>query len=74
MKRSSHRVLTEVTARAERLRPVLDELATLPASQAAVALNKSKVPSTGGGHWFAGQVISLRKRLVASPQRYPCPV
>ena len=57
MKRSNHRVLTEAIARAERLRPVLDELATLPASLAAVALNKCKVPSTGGGQWFAAQVV-----------------
>jgi hypothetical protein len=65
----SHRILQAATDRAERLRPILDELAALTAIAAAAALNERNVPSPRGGRWYAVQVIRTRKRLAAGPPR-----
>ena len=58
-------MLPEAMARAERLRPIMNELRGLSAHQAAAVLNRRKVPSSKGGQWSWAQVISLRKRLAA---------
>jgi hypothetical protein len=66
---STHRFLSPENDRAERFRPILDELAALPADAAAAALNARKVPSPRGGRWYAAQVIRMRKRLAEGPRR-----
>ena len=53
----------EAAERAERLRQVFGELATLSARSAAQELNRRKIPAPAGGKWFAVQVIRVRKRL-----------
>jgi hypothetical protein len=64
--RSQHRLIAGAVARAEQLRPIMEELSKLSARQAAAVLNERKVPATGGGRWHSAQVIRLRKRLAAS--------
>ena len=56
----SDRTAAEATERAERLRPILTELADLSANRAAAELNRRKVATPAGGRWFATQVIRLR--------------
>ena len=57
--------------RAERLRPILTELADLSANRAAAELNRRKVATPAGGQWFATQVIRLRQRLELAGQGAP---
>jgi hypothetical protein len=64
-----HRILQAATDRATRFRPLLDELAALPAAAAVVALNERNIPSPRGGRWYEAQVIRMRKRLAADPRR-----
>jgi hypothetical protein len=53
----------EAAAFAERMRPVFAELEALSANQAAIALNKRRVPSAAGRKWSASQVVRVRQRL-----------
>ena len=53
----------EAMARAEALRPILTELADLPALTVAGELNRRKVKTPAGGKWHAVQVIRVRERL-----------
>jgi DNA invertase Pin-like site-specific DNA recombinase len=53
----------EAAERAERLRPVFDELAALSARKTAEELNRRGIAAPAGGRWFAAQVIRVRKRL-----------
>jgi DNA invertase Pin-like site-specific DNA recombinase len=55
----------EARQRAERLRPILTELAGLSANKAAAELNKREVPTPKGGQWHALTVMRLRQRLAA---------
>ena len=59
----SDKTAAEASERAERLRPVMAELAALSANQAAAELNRRNVATPSGGQWFATQVIRLRQRL-----------
>jgi hypothetical protein len=65
------RFLSAENERAERFRPILDELVALPADAAAATLDGRNVPSPRGGRWYAAQVIRMRKRLGAGPRRKP---
>jgi DNA invertase Pin-like site-specific DNA recombinase len=56
----SERSRKEADALAERMRPVMTELADLSAQQAAAELNRRKIASATGGKWYAGTVIRLR--------------
>jgi DNA invertase Pin-like site-specific DNA recombinase len=49
--------------RAEQLRPVLTELAGLPARKIAAVLNDRKIGTPTGGVWHAATVIRVQKRL-----------
>jgi DNA invertase Pin-like site-specific DNA recombinase len=53
--------------RAERLRPVLAELAHMSARAAAAELNKRKIETPSGGAWHAVSVIRVRERLQRPP-------
>ena len=53
----------EARERAEALRSVFEELATLSARKAAEELNARAVPTPAGGKWHATQVIRVRQRL-----------
>ena len=53
----------EAQERAEALRTVFDELATLSARKAAEELNTRGVAAPAGGKWHATQVIRVRQRL-----------
>ena len=53
----------EARERAEALRSVFEELATLLARKAAEELNARAVPTPAGGKWHATQVIRVRQRL-----------
>jgi DNA invertase Pin-like site-specific DNA recombinase len=59
----SERSRQEAATLAERMRPVMLELADLSAQQAAAELNRRKVASATGGKWYAATVIRLRQRL-----------
>ena len=59
----SERSQQEAAALAERMRPVMNELANLSAHQAAAELNRRKIVSATGGKWYAATVIRLRERL-----------
>jgi DNA invertase Pin-like site-specific DNA recombinase len=59
----SDKTAAEASERAEQLRPILGQLSAMSANQAAAELNRRKVPTPGGGEWFATQVIRLRHRL-----------
>jgi DNA invertase Pin-like site-specific DNA recombinase len=61
----SERSRKEADALAERMRPVMTELADLSAQKAAAELNRRKIASASGGQWYATTVIRLRERLVA---------
>ncbi len=67
----SDRTAAEATERAERLRPILTELADLSANRAAAELNRRKVATPAGGQWFATQVVRLRQRLELAGQGAP---
>jgi len=47
---------------AERMRPVLAELASLSATAAAAELNARKIATAAGGKWYPATVIRLRER------------
>ena len=49
--------------RAEQLRPLFDELASLSARGIAAALNERKIATPTGGVWHAATVIRVQKRL-----------
>jgi DNA invertase Pin-like site-specific DNA recombinase len=49
--------------RAEQLRPIFDELASLSARKIAAVLNERKVVTPTGGVWHAATVIRVQKRL-----------
>jgi DNA invertase Pin-like site-specific DNA recombinase len=53
----------EAMARAEALRPILDELKGMSATAIAVELNKRNVSTPNGGAWHAGSVIRVQRRL-----------
>ena len=59
----SLQIKQEAMARAEALRPILTELADLPALTVARELNRRKVKTPAGGKWHAVQVIRVRERL-----------
>ena len=59
----SLQIKQEALARAQALRPILAEMADLPALTVAAELNKRKVPTPAGGKWHAVQVIRVRERL-----------
>jgi len=59
----SERSQREAAALAERMRPVMQELADLSARQAAAELNRRKIPTATGGQWYAATVIRLRERI-----------
>jgi putative DNA-invertase from lambdoid prophage Rac len=59
----SERSRQEAAALAERMRPVMTELADLSAHQAAAELKRRKIVSATGGKWYAATVIRLRERL-----------
>ena len=59
----SERSQQEAAASAERMRPVMTELADLSAHKAAAELNRRKIASATGSKWYAATVIRLRKRL-----------
>ena len=58
----SLQIKQEALARAQALRPILAEMADLPALTVAAELNKRKVPTPAGGKWHAVQVIRVRER------------
>jgi DNA invertase Pin-like site-specific DNA recombinase len=53
----------EAKARAQALRPILDELKDMSATAIAVELNARKIPTPNGGAWHAGSVIRVQRRL-----------
>jgi DNA invertase Pin-like site-specific DNA recombinase len=59
----SERSQKEAAVLAERMRPVMQELAGLSARQAAVELNRRKILASTGGQWYAATVIRLRERI-----------
>jgi hypothetical protein len=59
----SERSAKEAAALAERMRPVMAQLAGLSAHKAAAELNRRKIASATGGKWYAATVIKLRGRL-----------
>jgi DNA invertase Pin-like site-specific DNA recombinase len=61
----SERSAREAAALAERMRPVMAELAGLSAHKAAAELNRRKIASATGGQWYAATVIKLRERLAS---------
>ena len=64
-----HRILQAATDRVARFRPLLEELAALPAAAAVIVLNERNIPSPRGGRWYEAQVIRMRKLLAAGPRR-----
>jgi hypothetical protein len=65
---STRRFLAAATDRAERFRPILEQLATLPADAVAAELNARNVRSPRGGRWYPAQVIRMRNRLANGPR------
>jgi DNA invertase Pin-like site-specific DNA recombinase len=59
----SDKTKAEALARAERLRPVLSELAHMSARAAADALNRRKIETPAGGRWHGLTVQRVRERL-----------
>jgi DNA invertase Pin-like site-specific DNA recombinase len=53
----------EAKARAQALRPILDERKDMSATAIAVELNARKIPTPNGGAWHAGSVIRVQRRL-----------
>jgi hypothetical protein len=53
----------EAKARAEALRPVLEELASMSSTAIAAELNARKIPTPMGRAWHAGSVIRIQNRL-----------
>jgi len=61
----SKRSQREAAQMAERMRPVMAELADLSAHKAAAELNRRKIPTATGGQWYAATVIRLRERIAS---------
>ena len=59
----SERSQKEAAAFAERMRPVMAELASMSAAGVAIELNARNIVSATGGKWYAATVIRLRERL-----------
>jgi DNA invertase Pin-like site-specific DNA recombinase len=59
----SDKVAAEALAFAEKMRPVLAELADLSANRIAAVLNERGVPTAAGAKWTAVQVLRVRQRL-----------
>ena len=59
----SERSAKEAAAFAERMKPMIAELAQLSGHQAAAELNRREIGSATGGKWYAATVIRLRERL-----------
>jgi DNA invertase Pin-like site-specific DNA recombinase len=59
----SLKAAAEAKERAEALRPILAELASMSARAVAAQLNKRKIETPAGGAWHAVQVIRVRERL-----------
>jgi DNA invertase Pin-like site-specific DNA recombinase len=59
----SDRHAAAAAAFAERMRPILAELAHHSANRAAIILNERGVPTAAGTRWSATQVIRVRQRL-----------
>lgn len=59
----SERTQQEAAAFAERMRPMMAELAELSATEAAAELNRRKIARATGGKWHTVTVIRLRERL-----------
>jgi len=55
--------MAQAMARAEKMRPVMAELAKLSANKAAAELNRRGVKSATGGSWSATTVLRVRRRL-----------
>jgi DNA invertase Pin-like site-specific DNA recombinase len=60
---TSLRTKQEALARAVELRPILAELAGMPALAVAAELNRRKIETPAGGRWHAQTVIRVRERL-----------
>jgi selenocysteine lyase/cysteine desulfurase len=65
--------LTKAAAkeRAERLRPIVAELADKSTHEIARILNERKIATPTGRPWSATTVIRIRQRL-AQPKKGPC--
>ena len=59
----SERSQREARELAEKMKPVMDELAELSAQKTAAELNRRGVKSATGGLWYAQTVLRLRERL-----------
>ena len=57
------RFRAEANERAEKLRPVFDELSGKSAMEIARVLNERKIPTPAGGLWHAMTVIRVQRRL-----------
>ena len=57
------RLLAEARARAEALRPLLEELSHLSANAIAHEFNRRAIPTPQGGVWREVSVIRVRRRL-----------
>ena len=57
------KTIKNANARAEKLRPILNELEGLSANALARELNVRKVPTPSGGPWYAQTVIRVQRRL-----------
>jgi hypothetical protein len=64
--RGSKAVMANTQAFAERLRPVLVELASLSANAAAQELDRRGYATPRGGEWTAHSVINVRARLAGA--------
>src|SRR3712207_780153 len=58
---------TAAAERAEQLRPIFDELASLSHRKVAAELNAREIAAPSGGKWHAMQVIRVRERLANRP-------
>jgi hypothetical protein len=59
----------EALAFAERMRPIMTELAAFSANRAAIILNERGVRSAAGGRWSPSQVMRVRRRLARPAER-----
>jgi DNA invertase Pin-like site-specific DNA recombinase len=63
----SDKTAASASARAEQLRAVMAELASLSAHQAAAELNRRGIPAANGGKWSGTQISRVRARLARQP-------
>ena len=59
----SERSQREADELADKMRPVMEELATLSAHKVAAELNRRGIKSATGGQWYPATVLRLRERL-----------